>query len=156
MHPEAAVIRTFVPNEAGVVSRFVCDLFKRHIPPGSDPEGIARLYPSLAPEAIAERAGEESTFVAWAGAEVVGVVQVRDNDHVSLLFVRPSPMGLGIAMALMARAEEACRVAGRPKMMVDSSPGTRRFYERLGFVPAGESRKVDGFLFVPMEKKLGG
>jgi hypothetical protein len=41
-------------------------------------------------------------------------------------------------------------------MMVDSSPGTRGFYERLGFVPAGESRKVDGFLFVPMEKKLGG
>jgi GNAT superfamily N-acetyltransferase len=63
-------------------------------------------------------------------------------------------MGLGIATALIARAVDACRAAGRPKMTVNSSLNAQTFYKRMGFVPADEPQKVHGVIFVPMEKTL--
>ncbi len=63
-------------------------------------------------------------------------------------------MGLGIATALMARAEEACRAAGRPTMTVNASLNAQSFYERLGFATTEEPQRLHGFVFVPMEKEL--
>jgi predicted N-acetyltransferase YhbS len=71
-----------------------------------------------------------------------------------MLFVKTSHMGLGIASALFARAEEASRAAGRPKLTVHSSLNAQTFYQRLGFVAKSEPQQVHGFTFLSMEKEL--
>ena len=154
MIPEAIVIRPFGPADASAVSSLVRQVFDAHVAASFEPEGIAEMHAHIAPEAIAERTRAHRTFVAWRGVQAVGVIEVQDTDHVSMLFVRTSYMGLGIATALMARAEEACRAAGCPKMTVHSSLNAQSFYERLGFVPASEPQRAHGFAFVPMEKRL--
>lgn len=147
-------IRPFAPTDAKAVSDLVRRVFDEHVAASFGPEGIAEMHCHVTAAAIAQRARTHQTFVAWQGKQVVGVVEVRDTNHVSMLFVRTSHMGLGIATALMARVEEACRAAGRQRMKVHSSLNAQTFYERLGFVPTDEPQMVQGFAFVSMEKKL--
>jgi predicted N-acetyltransferase YhbS len=154
MSAETIEIRPFTPADAGPVAALVRQVFDEHVAPSFEAEGIAEMHRHIAPEAIAERAQTHRTFVAWQGGEAVGVIEVRDTDHVSMLFVRTSHMGLGIATALVARAIEAGRAAGRPRMTVNSSVNAQSFYERFGFVATTEPQRLHGFAFVPMEKDL--
>lgn len=154
MIPEAVEIRRFRPEEAERVSALVRGVFEEHVAASFEPEGVAEMHRHLSPAAIAGRAETRDTFVAWRGARPVGVIEVRDRDHVSMLFVRTSHMGLGIATALLARAVEAARAAGRPAITVHSSLNAQSFYARAGFVAAAEPQRVDGMAFVPMKKRL--
>ena len=162
MFAESIEIRPFSADDAKAVSALVRCVFDEHVSPSFEPAGIAEFYAYAAPEALVERSRTHRTFVAWrpvlsgveGGARPVGVIEVRDTDHLSLLFVQSSHMGLGIATALLARAEEACRAAGRPALAVNSSLNARSFYERLGFVATDEPQHLHGFAFVPMSKRL--
>lgn len=154
MNPKTIEIRRFTPGDADAVSALVRQVFDEHVAPSFAPEGIAEMHRHVAPEAVALRAETHDTFVAWQGRQAVGVIEVRDAQHVSMLFVRTSHMGLGIATALFARAEEACRTAGGPRMTVHSSLNAQTFYQRLGFVPTGEPQMTEGFAYISMEKPL--
>jgi GNAT superfamily N-acetyltransferase len=151
---EAIEIRPFAPADARAVSALIGRVFDEHVAPTFAPEGIAGFRDYIRPEAIAGRAATHHTFVAWQGRLPVGVIEIRGGDHVSLLFVRTSAMGLGIATALMARAEEACRAAGQTRLHVHSSLNARSFYERLGFVAVDGPQTTQGFAYLPMEKPL--
>ena len=152
--PDAVEIRRFRPGDALAVSRLVRCVFDEHVSPSFEPEGIDEMHRHISAEAIARRATTHATFVAWQGPLPAGVIEVRDMTHVSMLFVRTSHMGLGIATALMVRAEEACRAAGFTRMTVHSSINAQSFYDRLGFQATHEPQHVQGFAFVPMEKRL--
>lgn len=147
-------IRPIVPADTGMVSVLVRQVFDEHVAPSFAPNGVAEMHAYIAPQAIVERARTHITLVAWEGSLAVGVIELRDEDHVSMLFVRTSHMGRGIAAVLMARAEAACRAAGRRVMTVNSSLNAQSYYKRLGFVPVGELQCVGGFAFVPMERPL--
>jgi predicted N-acetyltransferase YhbS len=147
-------IRPFRPADTDAVAAMVRQVFDEHVAPSFAPEGIAEMHQYVAAQAIAGRAKTHRTFVAWQGRQVVGVIEVRQTDHVSMLFVCTSHMGLGIATALMARAIDACRAACCPKLTVNSSLNAQSFYGRLGFVAADEPQKAHGFAFIPMEKDL--
>ncbi|MBN1660789.1 MAG: GNAT family N-acetyltransferase [Anaerolineae bacterium] len=152
--PEAIEVRRFQPGDAAVVSAMMRQVFDQHVSPTFEPEGIEEMHRHVSAEAIAERAATHATFVAWQDALPAGVIEVRDTTHVSMLFVRTSHMGLGIATALIVRAEEACRAAGLERMTVHSSVNATSFYGRLGFQATHEPQHVHGFSFVPMEKRL--
>lgn len=162
MLAHAMQILPFAAADAACVSALVRRVFDEHVAASFGPEGIAEFYAYASPQALIERAATHRTFVAWqpvlsgveGGRQPVGMIEVRDTDHVSMLFVRTCDMGLGIATALMVRAEDACRAAGRPAMTVNSSLNAQSFYERLGFVPASEPQRLHGFAFVPMQKTL--
>jgi predicted N-acetyltransferase YhbS len=154
MLPETIQIRAFDPTNAAAISALTREVFDEHVSPTFEPEGIAEMHRHLAPEAIAERAKTHETLVAWQGTMPVGVVEVRESRHISMLFVRTSHMGLGIATELMARAIESCQSAGCPALTVNSSLNAQGFYKQLGFRPQGEPQKTHGFAFQPMEKKL--
>jgi predicted N-acetyltransferase YhbS len=153
---EAVEIRAFTPGDAEAVSQLVRQVFDAHVADTFDPEGIEEMHRHVSAKAIAARATTHDTFVACHGGVPVGVIEVRDRDHVSMLFVRTSHMGLGIASGLMARAQEACRAAGQARMTVHSSLSARSFYERMGFEAVSGVQHVDGFAFVSMGKDLSG
>ena len=165
-------IQPFDPRDAKVVSSLVRRVFDEHVAPSFGPDGVAEMHTYVAPEAIASRALTHLTLVAMQpeshesdsdvdapgqspdDAQIVGVIEVRGLDHVSMLFVRTSHMGQGIASALLARAEARCSAKGRAALTVNSSLDARGFYERHGFVPSNVPQCVHGFAFVPMEKVL--
>lgn len=147
-------IRPFTPADAEVVAALVREVFDEHVAASFEADGISEMYAYLKAQGIAERAQTHITLVAWQGYKAVGVIEVRNVQHVSMLFIRTSHMGRGIATELVARAEAACRAAGSRAVTVNSSLNAQGFYRRMGFVANSEPKKYHGFAFAPMEKRL--
>lgn len=158
-------VRPFDPGDAEAASSLACQVFDEHVAASFGPEGVVGMHAYISAAAIAIRATTHTTLVAVEAdaleaatgiepASIVGVIEVRDLDHVSMLFVGTLHMGRGIATELLARAEAECRAGGRRAMTVNSSLNAQSFYEGHGFVPSTGLQKVRGFAFVPMEKLL--
>ena len=165
-------IQPFDPGDAAAVSSLACQVFDEHVAPSFGPEGVVGMHAYISADAIAIRATTHTTLVAVeaealeaatgiepAGrrpeeASIVGVIEVRDLDHISMLFVCTAHTGQGIATALLARAEAECRAGGRRAMTVNSSLNAQSFYQRHGFAASSVPQHVRGFEYVPMEKLL--
>jgi predicted N-acetyltransferase YhbS len=153
---EVVEIRLFSAADAVAVSQLVHQVFDEHVAASFEPDGIAEMREFTSAQAIAQRARNQDTYVAWQQGHIVGVIQMREIDHIVLLFVRGSHMGRGIASALMAQAEAGCRAAGQPDLTVNSSLNAQTYYEKLGFVATNEAQRAHGFAYVPMKKSLCG
>jgi predicted N-acetyltransferase YhbS len=147
-------IRPLDPADAAAVSSLVQRVFDEHVAGSFGPEGIAEMHSHTRPDAIADRAQTHATLVAWKGTTAVGVIEVRDARHITMLFVSTSHMGRGIASALMACAEVISCAAGCSEITVHSSLNAQSYYERQGFAPTSNAQQLHGFAFVPMKKQL--
>ena len=80
------------------------------------------------------------------------MIEVRDNNHICLLFVAKNYMGQGVAKELLHRALEVCRKQhpGLQKIDVNSSSYAVKIYEKLGFNVIEPSKEKNGIIFVPM------
>ncbi|GAA2825826.1 putative acetyltransferase [Leucobacter komagatae] len=73
------------------------------------------------------------SFVAVAGAKVVGFSDVSSSGFIDMLFVDPAWGGRGVARALLAEAEGRARATGAGELAADVSITARPVFERLGF-----------------------
>ncbi len=87
----------------------VCDLVKRvfdeFIAPYYSQEGIDEFFRYAQPDALAQRS-QNNHFVLLAVAEgrPVGMLEMRDYGHVSMLFVEAAFQRQGISRALLRQA----------------------------------------------------
>jgi GNAT superfamily N-acetyltransferase len=141
------------PDEAPTISALVARVFDQLIAPEYGAEGVAEFRRYIHPAELAARL-EKNHFVLICQADDVlaGMIEIRNHEHISLLFVAPEHQRQGIARALWERALAICREA-RPtpaEVTVNSSPYAVPVYERLGFRPVGEWQEVHGIRFLPM------
>jgi GNAT superfamily N-acetyltransferase len=136
------------------VSQLITDVFNEFEAPEYPPEGIKEFMGYIAEDRMRERLQSSNYFglVAHADGEIVGVTEVRDWCHISLLFVAPQYHREGIGKALFQRSLEICRQSAMnlTKVTVNSSPYAVPIYEKLGFVRTDEEQLVNGIRFVPM------
>ena len=99
--------------------------------------------------------GAYQLFCAVEGKKLVGIISLRNETHISLLFVDASYHKKGIGRALIEYLgnyvflEEGCQ-----KMTVNAAPYAVEFYHKLGFYDIGLEQTNDGIRYTPMEKKL--
>ena len=88
--------------------------------------------------------------------DVVGMIEMRRNRHVSLLFVEQEFQGKGVGGELLGRALELCRRTDSQirEVTVNSSPNAVKAYERMGFQSTGGEQNISGVRSVPMVKVL--
>jgi GNAT superfamily N-acetyltransferase len=136
----------------------VCDLvvrvFTEFVAPLYSLEGICEFLTYTAdPDQLRERLrANRFVLVAELQGRMVGVIEVRDCDHISLFFVDGQSQQKGIGKELWRRALDAC-LADRPELAritVHSSPNAVEAYKRLGFRTEGPQQTVNGIRFVPM------
>ena len=152
------VYRPMTPDDAEAVSRLILDAFAQFIAGEYSDEGRAEFTRHVQPEALVERARSNHVMLmAMAGESLAGVIDLRDNDHVSLLFVDSRFQRHGIAGELLARALSVARPAkpGLDRVTVNSSRFGVPIYEKLGFRQTGPERSVNGIVFIPMAHQLG-
>jgi GNAT superfamily N-acetyltransferase len=92
-------------------------------------------------------AGERILLAAFLDAKLSGTVQLLTSmppnqphrAEIAKLLVLRSARGQGLAAALMRRAEECAREAGKTLLVLDTCEGgaAERLYIRLGWVKAG-------------------
>lgn len=155
--PSPIDYRRLEPADAEAVSRLIVEVFTEVIGPEYTDEGRAEFLRYVQPHELVERTrSNHFVLVAMAGERPAGVIELRDNDHVSLLFVATSHQRRGIARELLSRALAVARPA-RPdldRVTVNTSRFGVPAYERLGFRQTGPERTVNGIVFIPMAHRL--
>ena len=144
--------RLLKPGEEHEVCELIAEVFNEFIGPGYTDEGVFRFYMYANPETLAARQRENHfCMVAESDNSIIGMIEIRDYNHISLLFVRER--GKGVARDLFQHALERCleSVPGLKEITVHSSPYAASIYERLGFAATGEELAENGIVYVPMK-----
>ncbi|AHF06017.1 acetyltransferase [Desulfitobacterium metallireducens DSM 15288] len=80
---------------------------------------------------------------------MIGMIEVRNQNHIALLFVDDRYHKKGIAKKLISLAIERAQVT---EIDVNSSPYAVNIYARIGFQQVDHEQERDGIRFIPMKK----
>ena len=153
-------MRTTIAGIASGEEQQVLDLvrqvFDSNVAPAYSIEGNEEFYRYLKLEDFIKRIHtNHQVFVAKdSTARIVGVVEIRDSFHISLLFVREDVQRSGIGRALVRQAITVAKAAGAVSMTVNSSPNAVAGYESFGFRAVADEQIINGIKFIPMAMTL--
>ena len=147
------------PREAAAVSDLVWKVFEEFEAGDYKQEGIDEFKKYIDPEYLATRVadGTLSVLCCKSGGETVGVIAIKDDRHISLLFVRKEDQRKGIARTLVEMALRMCKRINPHlrEITVNSSPYAVGIYEKLGFEHTGPEQEKNGIRFTPMRLAIG-
>lgn len=88
--------------------------------------------------------------------ELAGMIEIRDNKFISLLFVEKKYQGQGIANKLFDESlkEIIQRDSNLDKFYVHASPYSIPIYEKMGLIKADSMREEKGIKYLPMEMTI--
>jgi len=143
-------------GEEKKVSNLVWNVFEEFEAPSYDKqEGIDEFKKNILPAKIKECVDTGKTFVICykENDEIIGVISVRDNSHIALLFIKKEYHRRGIARQLFKVAiEKCCKIDSDLQVItVNSSVYAVGIYEKLGFVKTNCEQEKDGIRFTPMK-----
>ena len=137
-------------EEVSEVCALVNRVFSAFVAPMYAVEGVQEFLSHVQPEKLLRRLNHNHTVVvAEKGARLVGMIEMRNSDHVSLFFVEGHEQGKGIGRGLMNYLIEmkACE-----HISVHASPNSTAAYETLGFTSEGPLETKNGITYMPMKK----
>jgi hypothetical protein len=138
-------------GEEGRACALIEKVFNEFVAPDYGQEGVDEFFKFANPQAMAGRRGpEQVVIVAEKDGDIVGIIEMRNSNHIALLFV--SCRGEGIAKRLFKRAVKECRKRhpDLKTITVNSSLFAEPVYTRMGFMTTGSVQKKNGIIFVPM------
>ncbi|WP_415524777.1 GNAT family N-acetyltransferase [Clostridium sp.] len=93
------------------------------------------------------------SFVALHKNEIVGVIEVRNANHISLLFVKKEYQKMGIAKNLLKISLDKSQNIDNSisEIEVNSSPYAVEIYKSMGFIKIDIEQVVNGIKFIPMK-----
>lgn len=96
--------------------------------------------------------GKYQMMAAYVQGKIVGMITLRNEMHISLLFVHKEYHRQGIGRALIeSMADYVKNELSKYRITVNASPYGVAFYHRLGFTDLGPERQQDGIIYTPME-----
>jgi GNAT superfamily N-acetyltransferase len=135
--------------------QMVRDVYREFVEHENTEGGNAVFYDFAQAPAMAKRlAGDNFVMVAKSGGEVCGLLEIKNHNHVCLMFVRKDMHKKGIAKKLFSLAAEKCRKKDSSFIDVHASQYAAPVYAKLGFMPDGAKTTVNGITYVPMIFKL--
>lgn len=146
--------RPMKPGEEPLVVDLVLRVFTEFVAPQYSREGIAEFEKFVCINALAERSqAGNPVLLATSGQTIHGVIEMRENSHIALLFVEKSRQRNGIARELVRKAIEICRERNPDirRITVNSSPNACEAYKKFGFRSIGEETVQNGIRYIPME-----
>ena len=145
--------REIYDGEEKIVCQLIMEVFNEFIAPGYSKEGINEFSKAADPVSMRYRlANNRFILVAFDEDVLVGVIEVRNYDHISLFFVRKEYMGKGIGGTLNELAIDKCLESNPEltKIDVGSSPYAVPIYEKLGVVIVDSEKTLNGIRYTPM------
>lgn len=147
-------------GEETEVSRMVETVFSKFVAPDFNKMGINEFMRYIQPAYILNRALFRSSFFITAkyNGKIVGLIEMKNNDHISLLFVDENHHNKGIAKSLFKQALliSLARDKNITEITVNASPYAVKIYKQMGFKAEGVEKEVNGVIFCPMKFVLGG
>ena len=145
-HDDASRVFTFISN---VFNQFVASEFSQ--------EGVDEFMKYIQPdELIRHIESNHFALIAAIDDEIIGVIVLRDYNHVALFFVNASHQGKGVGKELLLRASKICarHDTDPSQITVNASPNSSATYLNLGFEPTDVEQCMSGIRFIPMVLRL--
>ncbi|MCH5281457.1 MAG: GNAT family N-acetyltransferase [Lachnospiraceae bacterium] len=117
-----------------------------------EPEGIKNFQDFITDQSLRKMflTGQYILYGAFYRGEIVGVVSLRNKEHISLLFVDEAFHKMGIGRKLINQMQRVARDMGCYRLTVNASPCAVGFYHKVGFVDTNIEQKKDGIRYTPM------
>jgi len=151
------VYREMMQGEESQIFAFVSRVFNEFVAPEFSQEGIDAFMKYIQPEELAIHIRRNHfVLIAELSSEIIGVIAIRDNNHIALLFVDSRFQRRGVGRQLFGKALEVCRCdeLGLSQITVNASLNSIKVYGCLGFTPTDVEQCVNGIRFVPMVLRL--
>jgi len=149
------LFREAQPQDVQDITDLALGVFDKYVGCGYSLEGqsVFRMY--CDPNAMSTRLTEGTSFclIAILEQKIIGMIEVRDVNHIALLFVDDRYHKNGIAKNLITLAIEKVKVKVK-EIDVNSSPYAVNIYKRMGFEQLDEEQERDGIRFTPMKKSI--
>lgn len=148
-------IRELTPQELPEASSIIIGGFLQFDREGASPEGLTEFTRMMEPRSLRAMTVDGSLCLYGLfppGGGLAGVLGVRQERHIVLLFVRAEDQGKGYGERLIHDLQERC-LALNPEeltLTVNASPHAVTYYARFGFLPLGEKMLIGGLPMVPM------
>jgi ribosomal protein S18 acetylase RimI-like enzyme len=155
---EHFTIQHYLPGEEKEILDLVHSCFDEFVARDCNDEGKKFFYQFLDLNEFRKRNLAE-TFTLTAknvNGEIVGMIEVRNNGHICLLFVSKDYQQKGISKGLFGSAKKISieKNSDSVKMSVNSSIYAIDIYRKLGFKTVGNTKTINGISFVEMELTL--
>lgn len=131
-------------------------VFNEFEAPDYTDEGINSFYKFIDYNRILEQIKNNfKIFVAKEKNKIIGMICIRDYQHITMLFVDKKYHKMGIGTELIKYAKRYSISNKKDyKITVNSAPFAIDFYHKLGFKDTSKEQTVDGIKFLPMELTL--
>ena len=151
------LIRTINENEWEEAMNLAWDTFILYEAPDYTKEGITS-FRNFVRDPILKTLfieGKYNVLAAFNNNIIVGIIGVRNETHISLLFVDSEYHKKGIARRLVEKTfERTYEKYGKREMTVNSSPYAVGFYHKMGFVDTDIEQTTDGIRYTPMKARF--
>jgi GNAT superfamily N-acetyltransferase len=144
--------------EINYVSNMINDIFDEFVGKDYSEEGNDSFKDYIKPQNILTRINEKNCkfFTAKYGDEIIGILEIKNRDHISLFFVKKEFLGKGIGKKLLKYYLRSIRNenSGIKTVTVNSSIYAEKIYSKLGFIKTNEIQEKDGIKYIPMEYRI--
>ena len=124
-----------IKKEVDSVHELIMSVFEKHVAPGYSTSGIKKFKSLVSPSSILERSNQTDSFVITAKKKekILGMLKLKNGNHVSLIFVDSDYQGEGIGRNLIEKAIEISleRDSDISAISVCASPNSVNFYKSL-------------------------
>lgn len=146
-----------IAGEEAEVVGLVLHVFSTCVAPLFSCEGVEEFKKYVNEASLSERfQSGNPVILARCDDKTIGVIEIRDNSHIALLFVKQAFHNKGVARQLLHQAIDVCskRNPDLQKITVNASPNACDAYRSLGFKGENIIQDVNGIRFVPLELAL--
>jgi predicted GNAT family N-acyltransferase len=147
-------IKKFQFGQEKLIFKLINRVYNEYVSIDYREEGNKFFYDWIQPAKIAERQIRQTNiWVAFNDSEMVGMIEIRENKYISLLFVDKNHQGRGIAKKLINKSlkEVIKRDSDIDKFYVHASPYSIPIYKKMGFVETDSMQEENGIKYLPME-----
>ena len=138
------IIRKINENEVENAMELAWKVFLKYEAPDYSKDGIKEFQKAINDK---EFINNLEIFGAFKDEELLGIIAIRNKNHISLFFVDERYHKQGIGRKLY---NYACSINKDGYFTVNSSPYAKKVYEHLGFISNDGEKVVNGIRFFEM------
>ena len=152
------VIEELTIDEINIVSNMVDNIFDEFVGKDYSVEGNNTFKDYIKPENIIKRVIDKSSIFYTAKIEnkIIGMMEIKNKDHISLFFVQKEFHGKGIGKYIFGYYLKKIQEEnfGIKTITINSSFYAEKIYSKFGFIKTNEIQEKEGIRYIPIIYKL--
>jgi len=154
----STIVEKLDEKEINLFSNIVNNVFNEFVGKDYSEEGNKTFKEYMEPQNIMERLKNKNNyfFVAKYNNEIIGMLEMRNKDHIALFFVRKEFHNKGVGKILFDKYITIIKQEniGINTITVNSSIYAEKIYSKFGFIKTNEIQEKNGIKYIPMECKI--